>query len=66
MQSKFNIRYFGRFLTIALGVAALVACEKVTEDGEDVWNPLTGDTPVRIRTSVTAPEARFLSSSAAS
>ena len=58
MKSKFNIRYFGRFLTIALGVAALVACEKVTEDGEDVWNPLTGDTPVRIRTSVTAPETK--------
>lgn len=55
MQSKFNIRYFGRFLTIALGVAALVSCEKDPEGGDDVWNPLKGDSPVRIRTSVAAP-----------
>lgn len=55
MQRKLNIRYIGLLLTFALGAAALVSCEKDPEGGEDVWNPLTGDTPVRIRTSVTAP-----------
>lgn len=55
MQRKLNIRYIGLLLTFALGAAALVSCEKDPEGGEDVWNPLKGDSPVRIRTSVAAP-----------
>ena len=58
MQRKLNIRYIGLLLTFALGAAALVSCEKDPEGGDDVWNPLKGDSPVRIRTSVTAPETK--------
>lgn len=48
MQRKLNIRYIGLLLTFALGAAALVSCEKDPEGGDDVWNPLKGDSPVRI------------------
>lgn len=53
--------YILRYLTVLLTGAVLAGCGKTTLDdngGEDVWDPLTGDTPVRIRTSISAPETK--------
>ena len=59
-MKRSNHIYIIRYLAALLAGVALAGCGKtVLEDnGEDVWNPLLGELPVRIRTSVNAPETK--------
>ncbi len=60
-MKRTNYIYILRYLATLLVGVVMLGCGKTPapeDDGEDVWNPLTGDTPVRIRTSVTVPETK--------
>lgn len=61
-MKRTNHIYILRYLAALLTGVVLAGCGKtITPEGsggEDVWNPLTGDVPVRIRTTVSVPETK--------